>query len=137
MEGTSQAILGSSDQRNVPASVSLFLKSEKISALLYVGKGLEDTPFHDSICTLGLPAWGTDLKSWKGSGPSHTVLILVRVLTTKLELFSVATKSRFQFQVRFFKKTKNKIPSSGSGSKNQTWFQSGSWTLTGSLTTAN
>jgi hypothetical protein len=58
-----------------------------------------------SICTLGLPAWGTDLKSWKGSGPSHTVLILVRVLTTKLELFSVATKSRFQFlQVLFFKK---------------------------------
>jgi len=47
VEGTNQAILGSSDQRNVPASVSLFLKSEKISALLYVGKGLEDTPFHD------------------------------------------------------------------------------------------
>ncbi len=51
MEGTSQAILGSSDQRNVPGnvtgSVSLFLKSEKIPALLYVGKGLEYTPFHD------------------------------------------------------------------------------------------
>jgi hypothetical protein len=33
VEGTSQAILGSSDQRNVPASVSLDLKSEKGSIL--------------------------------------------------------------------------------------------------------
>jgi hypothetical protein len=32
--GTSQAVLGSSDQRKVPASLSLFLKSEKIPALL-------------------------------------------------------------------------------------------------------
>jgi hypothetical protein len=28
VEGTSQAVLGSSDQRKVPASLSLFLKSE-------------------------------------------------------------------------------------------------------------
>jgi hypothetical protein len=41
LEGTSQAILGISDQWKVPASLSLFLKSEKISALLYVGKGPE------------------------------------------------------------------------------------------------
>jgi hypothetical protein len=62
VEGTSKAILGSSDQRNVPASLSLYLKSEEIPALLYVslflkseeipalicvGKGLEYTPFHD------------------------------------------------------------------------------------------
>ncbi len=30
LEGTSQAVLGSSDQLKVPASLSLFLKSEKI-----------------------------------------------------------------------------------------------------------
>jgi hypothetical protein len=41
LEGTRQAVLGSSDQLKVPASLSLFLKSEKISALLYVGKGPE------------------------------------------------------------------------------------------------
>jgi hypothetical protein len=38
VEGTSQAGLGSSDQRKVPASLSLFLKGEKIPELLYVGK---------------------------------------------------------------------------------------------------
>jgi len=36
--GTSQAVLGCSDQRKVPASLSK-LKSEKIPALLFVGKG--------------------------------------------------------------------------------------------------
>jgi hypothetical protein len=46
-EGTSQAVLGSSDQRKVAASLSLFLKSEKIPALLYVGKGHEYKPFLD------------------------------------------------------------------------------------------
>jgi hypothetical protein len=37
VEGTSQAVLyvlGSSDQQKVPTSLSLFLKSEKIPALL-------------------------------------------------------------------------------------------------------
>jgi hypothetical protein len=37
---TSETLLGSSDQRKAPASLSLFLKSEKIPALLSVGKGL-------------------------------------------------------------------------------------------------
>jgi hypothetical protein len=37
VEGTSQAVLGSSHQPKVPASLSLFLKSEKIPALLYLG----------------------------------------------------------------------------------------------------
>ncbi len=46
-QGTSQAVVGSSDQRKVPASLSLFLKSEKISALLYVGKGPHYRPFRD------------------------------------------------------------------------------------------
>jgi hypothetical protein len=41
IEGTSQAGLGSSDQRKVPASLSLFLKNAKIPALLQVGKGLK------------------------------------------------------------------------------------------------
>ncbi len=40
LECTSQAVLGSSDQRKVPASLSLFLKIEKIPALLLLGKGL-------------------------------------------------------------------------------------------------
>jgi hypothetical protein len=34
VEGSSQAVLGSSNQQKVPASLSLFLKSEKIPALL-------------------------------------------------------------------------------------------------------
>ncbi len=42
---TSQALLGSSDQQKVPAT--LFLKSEKIQALLSVGKGPEYRPFSD------------------------------------------------------------------------------------------
>ncbi len=46
-EGTSQAVLGSSDQRKVPAIPSLFPKSEKIRALLYLGKGPEYRLFHD------------------------------------------------------------------------------------------
>ncbi len=49
VEGTSETVLGSSDQRKVPARrlLSPFLKSEKIPALLYVGKGPEYMPFHD------------------------------------------------------------------------------------------
>jgi hypothetical protein len=47
VEGTNHAELGSSDQRKVPASLSLFLKSEKIPALLYAGKGPEYKPFSD------------------------------------------------------------------------------------------
>jgi hypothetical protein len=47
VEGTSQAVLGSSDQRNVLASLSLFLKSEKIPALLYEGKGPNYRPSRD------------------------------------------------------------------------------------------
>jgi len=39
VEGTSQDVLGSFDHQKVPASLSLFLKSEKIPALLYLGKG--------------------------------------------------------------------------------------------------
>jgi hypothetical protein len=46
-EGTSQDVLGSSDQRKVPASLSLFLKSEKIPALLYLGKGPQQRLFRD------------------------------------------------------------------------------------------
>ncbi len=44
VEGTSQDILRSSDQRKVPASLSLYLKSEKIPALLYIGKGPSTGP---------------------------------------------------------------------------------------------
>jgi hypothetical protein len=47
VEGTSQVVLGSSDQRKVPASLSLFLKGEKIPALLYVGIGPDYRPFRD------------------------------------------------------------------------------------------
>jgi hypothetical protein len=47
VEGTSQAILQSSDQGKVQASQSLFLKIEKILALLYGGKGPEYRPFCD------------------------------------------------------------------------------------------
>jgi len=39
VEGTSQAVLGSSHHQKVPASLPLFLKVKKIPALLYVGKG--------------------------------------------------------------------------------------------------
>ncbi len=47
VERTSQAVVGSSDERKVPANLSLFLKSDKIPALLYVGKGPEYSPFRD------------------------------------------------------------------------------------------
>ncbi len=47
VEATSQAVLGSADQWKVPASLSLFLKSEKIPALLYLEKGPHDRPFCD------------------------------------------------------------------------------------------
>jgi hypothetical protein len=47
VESTSHVVLGSSDQRKVQASLSLFLKSEKIPALLYVGKGPEYMPFRE------------------------------------------------------------------------------------------
>jgi hypothetical protein len=46
----SQALLGSSDQWKVPASLSLFLKSEKIPALLYLGKGPALPRFHRRAC---------------------------------------------------------------------------------------
>jgi hypothetical protein len=45
MEGTRQAVLGPSDHQKVPASLSLFLKSEKIPALLFLRKGPECRPF--------------------------------------------------------------------------------------------
>jgi len=38
VEGKSQAALGSSEQRMVPISRSLFLKSEKIPPMLFSGK---------------------------------------------------------------------------------------------------
>jgi hypothetical protein len=70
VECTSQAVLGSSNQLKVPTSLSLFLKSEKIPDLLYLGKGPQYRP---------LPVLGTDLKSQKGlySGPSpiHKIFI--------------------------------------------------------------
>ncbi len=47
MEGTSQAVVGSSDQQKVPASLSLFLKSERIPVLLEEGKGPEYRLFRD------------------------------------------------------------------------------------------
>jgi hypothetical protein len=40
VEGTSQAVLGSSDQRKVVGSLSLFLKREKIPDLIYIWKGV-------------------------------------------------------------------------------------------------
>jgi hypothetical protein len=54
VEGTSQAVLGSSDERKVPASMSLVPKSEKIPALLYVGKDLSTVPSVISTCSLGV-----------------------------------------------------------------------------------
>jgi hypothetical protein len=47
VEGTSQAVLGSADQQKVPTSLSPFLKSEKIPALLYLEKGPHYKPFCD------------------------------------------------------------------------------------------
>jgi hypothetical protein len=47
LQWTVPAKLGSSDQLKVLASLSLFLKSEKIPDLLYVGRGPQYRPFHD------------------------------------------------------------------------------------------
>jgi hypothetical protein len=46
-----QAVLGSSDQRKVPAGLSVFLKAEKIPTLLYVRKGPEYRLFSYTNCT--------------------------------------------------------------------------------------
>jgi hypothetical protein len=48
-QGGSSAVEGTS-QRKVLASLSLFLKSEKIPALPYGGKGLQYKSFHDFQC---------------------------------------------------------------------------------------
>jgi len=48
VESTSQAVLGSSYQRKVPADLSVFLK--KIPTLLYVRKGTEYRPFSYTNC---------------------------------------------------------------------------------------
>ncbi len=70
-QASTQAVLGSSNQLKVPTSLSLFLKSEKIPALLSVGKGPEYRPLPVVL--------GIDLKSRKGlySGPSpiHRIFI--------------------------------------------------------------
>ncbi len=76
VEGASQAVLDSFDQWKVPASLSLFLKSENIPALLYLRKG----PVHRPSAIFNLfprrTRLGTDLKLQKGlySGPSPRVL---------------------------------------------------------------
>jgi hypothetical protein len=67
VEGSSQTVLGSSDQEKVPASLSLFQKSEKIPDLLYIGKGPQYRPFDDfRPFTSAYRPGGTDLKLWKG-----------------------------------------------------------------------
>jgi hypothetical protein len=68
VEGTSQAVLGSSDQWKVPASLSLFLKSEKIIVLLCVGKGHEYRRFVRDFFTVpsAYQHRATELKSRKG-----------------------------------------------------------------------
>jgi len=47
VEDSRQPVLRSSNQRKLPGSMSLFLKNEKISGVLYLGKGLEYRPFRD------------------------------------------------------------------------------------------
>jgi hypothetical protein len=75
VEGTSQAILGSSDQPNILASLSLFLKSEKIPALLYEGKGPKYRPF----VFFDLFPWPTTLGH--RSQITHQALLLYIVTT--------------------------------------------------------
>jgi hypothetical protein len=71
VEGTSQAVLGSSNQLKVPTSLSLFLKSEKNPS--------SASPKEKDLNIGPLPVFGTDLKSRKGlySGPSpiHRIFI--------------------------------------------------------------
>jgi hypothetical protein len=92
VEGTSQAVLGSYDQSKVPPSLSLFLKSEKIPALVYIGKGPEYTGA-SAIFGLfpGPTSSGTYLKSQKGlySGPSP----IQKSPNTPMLLFLVAAKN--------------------------------------------
>jgi hypothetical protein len=68
VEGTSQAVLGSSCQWKVPASLSLFVKSEKIIVLLCVGKGHEYRRFFRDFfyCSLSLPASGNRAQITEG-----------------------------------------------------------------------
>jgi hypothetical protein len=74
VEGTSQVVLGSSDQRKVPASLSLFPKKSKnpSSALRGIRTWVQALPWFET-CSFGLLTSGTDLKSRKGqyfSSPS-------------------------------------------------------------------
>ncbi len=80
VEGTNQAVLGTSDQRKVPASLSLFLKSEKIPALLYVGKGPEYRP---------LP----DLRSVSEGGTQVLLLYIQHKMSIRRELTVLASGS--------------------------------------------
>jgi hypothetical protein len=68
-QGGSSAVEGTS-QWKVLASLSLFLKSEKIPALPYGGKGRKRTSVEVlpwfSTCSLSLLASSTDLKAQKG-----------------------------------------------------------------------
>jgi hypothetical protein len=76
VEGTSQAVLDSFDEWKVPASqpasLSLFLKSENIPALLYLRKGPEYRPSAIFNLFPRHTRLGTDLKLQKGlySAPS-------------------------------------------------------------------
>ncbi len=65
----------------VPASLLLFLKSEKIPTLLEVGKGPEYRPFRNLNLFLGLPASGTNLKSLKGLYSSPSPIYIRKGLT--------------------------------------------------------
>ncbi len=87
LEGTNQAILGSSDQPKLPASLSLFLKSGKIPALLYVGKGREYKPFCDFRPVLSAY-----------SGPSlRQILFLVMGSPSKSNVIKLRTMIKQQF----------------------------------------
>jgi hypothetical protein len=74
VEGISQAVLGSSDQQKVPASLSLFIKSEKnpSSALCRKRTRVQALPWLVTCSLSGVPGSGTDRKLQKGlySGPS-------------------------------------------------------------------
>jgi hypothetical protein len=80
--------VGSFDQRKVPASLSLFLKSEKIPALLYVGK----RPSRGPSVIFDLFPWPTGLghrsQITKGpilSGPSPTLKNLFGIVKSGCE----------------------------------------------------
>jgi hypothetical protein len=93
--GRYQPVLGSSDQRTVLANLLLFLKSKKISALLYLGKG----PGTGPSMIFDMFPWPTGLghRSQITEGPSAIPQTLMTHFSTPVSNESISHLERVQW----------------------------------------